>query len=50
MTIYIELTKLGLQWLINFNPNVDDYLFEAISYLFKYIKTSKIIWQEKCFT
>jgi hypothetical protein len=49
MTIYIELAKLGLQWIINCNHNVGEYLFEAISYLFKYIKTSKIIWQNNMF-
>ncbi len=39
------MVKLGLQWLINFNHNVGDCLFEVISYLLKYTKISKIIWQ-----
>ncbi len=44
MNINIKLAKLGFKYIIKFNYNViGDCLFNAISYLLKYKKTSKKI-------
>jgi hypothetical protein len=43
MDIDIELEKVGLKRIINFQCNVGDYLFDGIVYLLKYSISSKMI-------
>ncbi len=43
MNIDIELAKVGFKWIINFNYNVGDFLFDAVAYLLKFKKNSKKI-------
>lgn len=49
MNIDIELAKLGFKWIINFNYNVGDCLFDAIMYSLKYKMISKEIWENNMF-
>jgi hypothetical protein len=42
MDINIELEKVGLKRIINFQYNVSDCLFNAIAYLLKYSISSKM--------
>jgi hypothetical protein len=45
MAIDIELEKVGLKWVINFQYNVGDCLFATITYLWKYSINSAMIWK-----
>jgi len=39
------LKKVGLNWIINFQYNVGDFLFDAITYLLKYSINFKMMWK-----
>lgn len=43
MDVDIELEKVSLKRIINFQYNVSDYLFDLIAYLLKYIINSTMI-------
>jgi hypothetical protein len=45
MDIDIELEKVGFKRIINFQYNVSDCLFDAITYLLKYSISSRMIQQ-----
>jgi hypothetical protein len=49
MNIDIELAKNSLKWIISFNYNAWDCLFDAIACLLKYLKTSKEIQENSMF-
>jgi hypothetical protein len=43
MDVDIELEKNGLKWIIHFQYNVGDCLFDAVTYLLNYSIRSKMI-------
>jgi hypothetical protein len=43
MNVDIDLEKIGLKWIINFQYNVGDCLFDAITYSLKYLVKFKMI-------
>jgi len=43
MNVDIDLEKNGLKWIINFQYNVGDCLFDAITYSLKYSIKFKMI-------
>jgi len=47
MDIDIELETIGLKWIINFQYNVGDCLFDGIIYLLKYSFNQKMIWKNR---
>ncbi len=49
MEIDLELAKLGLKQITNFQYSVGDCLFDAIVYLLKYLITSNSIWMNFMF-
>ncbi len=41
----IELGNFGLKWIINFQYNVGECLFDLIAYLSKYSINSRMLWK-----